>query len=184
MKKFNMICAVSLNGVIGESETNTIPWHLPSDLKMFKETTVGKTVVMGSRTYKSLGRTLPNRRNVVITRNMVGERDKFLEEGVDETYSSFSEAFKYEKPGFFVIGGEHIYQEALRIGPDRLFLTIVKTQANGDVRFPVNGTALMNDYFVTNSNVRYVCDKRSDWMTENGLEFQFTEFTGRQPGAY
>ena len=184
MKDFNIICAVSLNGVIGDSISNSIPWYLPLDLKHFKAVTTNSTVVMGSRTFHSIGKVLPNRRNVVITRNQSGEAAELLEMDVEQTYTSFGEALKYERPGFFVIGGQHIYQEALKAGPSRLYLTIVKMEAEGDVRFPITGRALMNDYFMASENARYTCEKRSAWLDDNGLQFQFTEFASRERGAY
>lgn len=184
MKDFNIICAVSLNGVIGDSVTNDIPWYLARDLQHFKNVTTGKTVVMGSRTFHSIGKVLPNRRNVVITRNTAGEAAQLIEMGVEQTYTSFGDALKYERAGFFVIGGQHIYQEALRAGPSRLYLTIVNMDAQGDVRFPITGRSLMNDYFMATENARYTCEKRSDWFEENGIQFQFTEFASRERGAY
>ncbi len=68
MKPFNVIAAVSLNGVIGDSEQNVIPWHIPADLKYFKSVTNNKTVVMGSKTFYSIGKPLKDRHNVVISR--------------------------------------------------------------------------------------------------------------------
>ena len=68
MKQFDMICAVALNGVIGDSVTNSMPWYIPEDLAHFKKVTQDKTVIMGSRTFSSIGRKLPNRHNIVITR--------------------------------------------------------------------------------------------------------------------
>lgn len=184
MKDFNIICAVSLDGVIGDSYSNSIPWYLPRDLKHFKSITMGGTVVMGSRTFDSIGKILPNRRNVVITRNREGQAGGMLDVGVDTTYSTFNDALKYERPGFFVIGGQHIYQEALRAGPSRLYLTIVDIEAKGDVRFPITGRALKGDYFLVSENTRYTCEHRSEWFEENGIRFQFTEFAARARGSY
>lgn len=184
MKQFSLICAVSNNGIIGDSATNTMPWHIPSDLKYFRSKTLNKTVVMGSRTFDSIGKPLKDRRNVVITRNLGGEVNTLFAAGVDESYRSFSDAHKVEREGFFVVGGQHIYQDALRLVPNRLFITIVNMDVEGDVRFPISGSRFKEDYVLTQSGQRYVCEKRSGWMTENGVEFQFTEFVHRPQGAY
>ena len=181
MKDFSIICAVSMNGVIGDSETNSIPWYLPLDLKHFKSITSGHTVVMGSKTYRSIGKPLPNRRNVVITRNHEEGVKMVHDEGIDDTYPDFKSAFKYERPGFFVIGGQHIYGEALKMGPTRLFLTIVKLEGQGDVRFPISGQQLLNDMFVTSVGTEYKVDRRSGWLDGNGIKFQFTEWVPRLP---
>jgi dihydrofolate reductase len=184
MTKFNIIAAVSLNGVIGDSVTNTIPWYLPSDLKHFKNVTQNGTVVMGSRTFRSIGKVLPNRRNVVITRAQGDIIKELLEMGVNQTYTSIREAIKHEYPNFFVIGGQHIYQEAFKARPSRLYLTIVKIEAQGDVIFPITGSMLLNDQFTTSNNVLYVCEKRSEWFDDNGIQFQFTEFVPHECRAY
>ncbi len=176
MKNFNMICAVSLNGIIGDSESNSIPWYLPLDLKHFKSITSGHTVVMGSRTYRSIGKPLPNRRNVVITRNHEEGVRLVNEEGITDTYPDFNTAHRFEREGFFVIGGQHIYSDALKFIPNRLFITIVKIEVDGDVRFPIQGSSFMNNFVVTSTGERYLCDKRSAWLEDNGIKFQFTEF--------
>jgi dihydrofolate reductase len=168
MKEFNLICAVSLNGVIGNSADNSIPWFLPSDLKNFKQITTGKTVVMGSRTYASLGRNLPNRRNVVISRGLNG-----IEYQPDAIHSSFAEALRVEQSGFFVIGGEHIYGESLRYRPSRLYLTQVLMEAAGDVRFPIAGDRLHYDNIVTPAGDSYMEESRSDVMNEQGIDFRY-----------
>ena len=176
MSSFNLIAAVSLNGVIGDSATNSIPWFLPSDLKYFKQVTLEQTVVMGSRTFHSIGKPLPKRRNVVITRNALEGRRMLNEYHIDETYESFAEAAKYERGDFFVIGGQHIYGEALRFYPHKLYITIVKREIEGDVRFPIEGRRFLDDVVHVSDTVKYHCVKRSEWMSENDIDFQFTIF--------
>lgn len=183
MKEFNLICAVSLNGVIGDTLTNSIPWYAPQDLKHFKKVTSDNTVVMGSKTFASIGKLLPNRRNVVITRSAEAAQ-ALKDKGVDDVYHSFSHVMKYEKPGFFVIGGEHIFQEAIKALPTKMYLTIVNEEIEGDVRFPITGRTLKGDYFNTLNGIRYTCEFRSDWINDNGYELQFTEFVMRAPGSY
>lgn len=175
MKEFSLICAVSLNGVIGNSETNSIPWYLPTDLRFFKSKTFDHTVVMGSNTYRSIGKTLPNRRNVVITRDADAGKRMISENGIDEFYPSFRDAYAVEQD-FFVIGGQHIYQEAMIKQPKRMFITIVNSEFEGDVRFPIEGQRFLRDQVVVSDKVKYNCVKRSAWGLENGLEYQFTEF--------
>jgi len=169
MKNFNLICAVSLDGIIGDSQANCIPWYLPTDLRNFQRITTGKTVVMGSRTFESIGRPLPNRRNVVISRS--GNIPL-----ADETYPSFHGAFMVEKEGFFVIGGEHIYGEALKYHPQTLYITIVNATPQGDVRFPIAGRRFLQDQVTTSTGLKYNCISRSEWHKENDIEFQFAEF--------
>lgn len=172
MKTFYMICAVSLNGIIGNSETNSIPWFLPTDLKYFKAKTLGKTIIMGSRTFESIGKPLNNRRNVVISRNH--PPDYFT--GIAETYKSAQDAIKLEHPGFFIIGGAHIYGEAIKYSPSMLYITIVKIRPEGDIRFPIAGERFLQDTVTTSTGTLYKCVKRSGWLKENDIEFQFTEF--------
>lgn len=175
MKNFSIISAVSLNGVIGDSATNSIPWHVPTDLKHFKSKTVGKTVVMGSRTFHSIGKCLPNRRNVVITRKEEDAQILKQQYGVDEVYKSFTEVLKYEREGFVVIGGEHIYSEALRARPTQLFITIIHHNFDGDVRFPIIGSRFIADAVVMQNGDRYIVNKRSGKLNENGIDFSFVE---------
>lgn len=131
-----LIAAVAENGCIGID--NKLPWYLPEDLKYFKAVTSGKPVIMGRSTFDSLGRPLPNRTNIVITRN----RDYTAPEGVRVVYS-LDEAIKLAEAvahiagndEIVVIGGAQIYAEALpRI--DRMYLTEVKKSVPGDAFFP------------------------------------------------
>jgi dihydrofolate reductase len=184
MKEFSLICAVSLNGVIGDTVTNTMPWYIPTDLKHFKAKTLNKTIVMGSRTYHSIGKPLKDRRNVVITRNLAGEWDALYRAGVDESYKSFADVLRTEREGFMVIGGAHIYGDALRAGPKHLYITIVHQEFKGDVRFPVSGDRFKDDIIHMQNGDRYVCRKRSGILEENDTKFQFTEFELLEPGSY
>lgn len=176
MKEFNVIAAVALNGVIGDSQTNSIPWYLPLDLKHFKSKTIGQTVVMGTKTYRSIGKPLPNRRNVIVTRNADLAKQLINEERVDECYSSFNEVVLFERGGFFIVGGEHMYGDAIRAGATNLFITIVKIAPEGDVRFPISGERFLSNTVSTSNGAKYSCVKRSAWLKENDIEFQFTEF--------
>ena len=125
----SVIAAVADDGVIGGN--NTLLWHISEDLRMFKCVTSGHPVVMGRRTFESLGRPLPNRTNVVITRN-----PDFKVEGV-KTAGSLEEAVATFPPQeeVFVIGGGEIYRQAMPLA-DRLYLTRVHAKYEGDTRFP------------------------------------------------
>ena len=101
----NIIVAASENNVIGHK--GGLPWHLSADLKYFKATTMGHAVIMGRKTFQSIGRALPGRRNIVITR----QRDFAVPEGV-ETYGSLDEALANAPDDAFVIGGGEIYNAA------------------------------------------------------------------------
>lgn len=170
----NLICAVALNGIIGDSTTNSIPWYIPSDLKRFKELTTGNTIIMGAKTYNSLGRNLPNRKNVVISRG--GTQ---LVATPDAVHASLGEAIRLEHGEGFIIGGEHIFGESLKYRPKNLFMTIVRMDAQGDVRFPIAGSRLLYDNFVTVDGALYTAQDRSEWKNENGIEYQYVTFTTR-----
>jgi len=115
------------NRVIGRD--NKLPWHLPEDLRWFKKRTTGQVVIMGRKTWESLGRPLPNRENVVVTRselNVPGVR----------TIRSLAEVDPNVDPrDYFVIGGAQLFAEALPQCSD-LYLTLVKREVEGDVFLP------------------------------------------------
>lgn len=124
-----IIAAVAENGVIGDK--NQLLWHISEDLKFFKAQTSGHPVIMGRKTYESLGRPLPNRRNVVIS------RQEGLEIAGCEVVHSLEEALRLFSPADepFIIGGAQIYAQALPLA-DRMLLTRVHHAYEGDTRFP------------------------------------------------
>jgi dihydrofolate reductase len=136
-----LIAAVARNGVIGRD--NKLPWHLPEDLKYFRAATWGKPIVMGRKTFESLGRPLPGRTNIVLSRQsglqlpgalVVGSPQEALRlaasqaalDGVDE---------------IMVIGGDNLYGQLLG-SADRLYLTRVELEPEGDAWFPAIDQAL------------------------------------------
>jgi len=125
----SMIVAASENNVIGKN--NQLLWHLPDDLKHFKRTTKGHHVIAGRKTFESQGRPLPNRTNIIITRN----RD--LQIDGCEIAHSLDEAIGMVKDDDepFIIGGEDIYKQALS-KVDRIYLTRVHATFEGDTYFP------------------------------------------------
>lgn len=130
-----MIAAVSVNGVIGVN--NTLPWHLPDDLRHFKSTTMGKPIVMGRVTFESIGRPLPGRTNIVVS-----SRSNWAAPGI-EIYRSFESAIEgAEKAAaqsdvdeIMIIGGEQLYRQAMPLA-QRLYLTRVEDAVHGDAHFP------------------------------------------------
>lgn len=125
----SIIVAVAQNGVIGGD--NKLLWHIPEDLKRFKAVTSGHPVIMGRKTFESLGRPLPDRTNVVVTRNTAYHHDGIVTAGsLEEAVGMF--------PGedeIFIIGGGEIYRQALPIA-DKLYVTTVCRDYEGDTTFP------------------------------------------------
>ena len=121
-----LIAAVGRNGVIGRD--NDLPWRIREDLRHFKELTLGHTLVMGRKTYDSIGRPLPGRRTVVVTRQPDWSAD-----GVDIVHS-LEEALEYDGH-LYIAGGGEIYHQALPYA-DHLELTEVDRSPDGDVTFP------------------------------------------------
>ncbi|HCT41224.1 MAG TPA: dihydrofolate reductase [Moraxellaceae bacterium] len=131
-----LIAAVAENGCIGIG--NKLPWYLPEDLKYFKAVTSGKAVIMGRTTFDSLGRPLPNRTNIVITRNtsFTAPEGVRVVHSLDEAIAlAESVAFIDGSEEIIIIGGSQIYAEALP-HVDRMYLTEVKKSVPGDAFFP------------------------------------------------
>ena len=122
---------MSKNRVIGNN--NELIWKLSSDLKRFKELTTEHPVVMGRKTYESIGRPLPNRRNIIITRNL-----EYEVEGC-EVVSSLEEALLLTNNNCFIIGGGEIYKQSLEVA-DKIYLTLVHKEFEGDTTFPELGS--------------------------------------------
>ncbi len=130
--KVSIIVATSLNHAIGKD--NQLLWHLPADLKFFKTTTMGCPVVMGRKTFQSIGRTLPGRQNVVITRDQTFNADKQYDLTV---VGSIDEALVklHSEKEVFIIGGGEIYKQSID-SVDTIYITLVHTVIDGDVYFP------------------------------------------------
>ncbi len=125
----SLIVAMTDDRVIGRD--NKLPWHLPEDLARFKRLTMGHPIVMGRKTFESIGKALPGRQNIVVTRNR-----SWNASGIDIA-KSLSEAISKatRKDEVFIIGGASVFQEALPMA-DRLYLTIVHAVIPGDTFFP------------------------------------------------
>lgn len=130
-----VMVAAAENGVIGRE--NGLPWHLPEDLRYFREVTMGKPIVMGRKTFESIGRPLPGRTNIVITRNRAYSAGGIrLAASLDEALALAREVARADgAPEVVVIGGAEVYREALPRA-DRLYLTEVHAEVAGDTRLP------------------------------------------------
>ncbi|MDG1708699.1 MAG: dihydrofolate reductase [Emcibacteraceae bacterium] len=135
MIKVSLIVAAAENGIIGKD--NDMPWKISSDLKYFKKVTLYKPVIMGRKTYDSIGKPLPDRPNIVITRDTTFTREGVitahtLEMALDVA-SSMAEAVGQRE--VMIIGGAQIYALSLPIA-DRLYLTRIHAEIEGDTSFP------------------------------------------------
>jgi dihydrofolate reductase len=125
--KLQAIAAMSLNRVIGAR--NRIPWHLPEDFKWFKQTTTGHVLVMGRRTFESIGRPLPNRETFVLSRGGFAHPGVRMAGGLSEVWALAGDR------EVFICGGAQVYAQALPFCSD-LYLTLVKRHVEGDASFP------------------------------------------------
>ena len=125
-----LIVAKASNNVIGNK--NNLIWHLPNDLKHFKTITTGHPIIMGRKTYESLGRPLPNRTNIIITRDQSFSDDKII---VTHSLDQALEKAKDINEDVFIIGGGEIYKQAMEY-VDVIYITEVHHEFNGDTYFP------------------------------------------------
>ena len=141
---------------------NTLPWRLPEDLAFFKRTTTGHAIIMGRKTFDSIGRPLPNRRNIVVTRN-----PDWSHAGV-ETVNSLQQAAEMTGDDeAFVIGGAQIYQEALPVA-QKLIVTEIDADIRCDAFFPAIDPALWQEV-----------SRESHHSAENGFRYAFVIYTRR-----
>jgi len=127
----SIIVAVAENGVIGHN--NKLIWHLPEDLKNFKRITSGHHIIMGRKTFESIGKPLPNRENIIITGNRDYHHDGCIV--VHSLSQAVDVARAQNDSEVFIIGGGRIYRETLPVA-DKLYFTEVKASFNGDTAFP------------------------------------------------
>ena len=150
--RVTIIAALAENGVIGRA--GGLPWHLPDDLRRFKALTMGRPILMGRKTFESIGRPLPGRRNLVLTRG-----PKPLPAGAEGIATL---ALAMEKCAaaleLCVIGGAEVYRQALPLA-ERLELTRVRTMIEGDVRFPDLDMRQWREL----SRVEHAADDRHAW---------------------
>jgi dihydrofolate reductase len=155
--RVTVIAAVAQNRVIGRD--NTLPWHLPEDLKRFRALTMGHPIVMGRKTFESLGRLLPGRTSVIVSRNP----DYRVPGAI--VVASLQEAFNAcgGEPEVFVIGGAELYRESLALA-DRLCLTEIEAAYDGDALFPEVDPARWREV------------ARESHVSANGLPFSYVEY--------
>lgn len=164
-----LIAAVARNGVIGAD--SDMPWRLPSDLKHFKTLTLGKPVVMGRKTFESLGRPLPGRPNIVISRS-----GGFAASGA-EVVSSLEAALEkatalavdLDKDEIIVMGGGQIYSQAMALA-DRLEITEVQADPAGDTHFPA----------IDPANWREVARQKGERSERDSADFDFVTYCRAQ----
>ena len=128
MKHVSLIVAYDRKRGIGKD--NRMPWHLPGELAHFKRTTMGKPIVMGRKTHESIGRALPGRRNIVVTRGTVGTPDTETASSVQAALDACRDAEE-----IMVIGGGQIYAAALALAT-RIYATEIDADFEADTRFP------------------------------------------------
>lgn len=126
-----VVAIAEQNRAIGKD--NQLPWHIPEDLKRFKQITSGHPIIMGRKTFESIGRPLPNRTNIIITRDPSYQVENCVV--VNSLEKAITYASTIDQDEIFVIGGGQIFKEALPI-TDKLYLTVVKGNIEGDVFFP------------------------------------------------
>ncbi|MEK7461861.1 MAG: dihydrofolate reductase [Patescibacteria group bacterium] len=129
--RISIIVAHSRNMVIGKA--NALLWRLPDDLKRFKKLTTGHPIIMGRKTYQSINRPLPDRTNIIITRDTNLKIPGCII--VHSAAEAIKKAKEFDQEEIFIIGGAEIYKETLPV-TDRLYVTLVNIDADGDVFFP------------------------------------------------
>ncbi len=161
--ELSLIAAVSSNGVIGKD--GKLPWHIPEDLKLFKELTENHAVIMGRKTYESIGKPLPNRMNIVITTRPIVSTLSNV-----RFFNSYLEAleyaFTYQK--VFVIGGQALYEAFIPLA-NKLHITHVNGFYEGDIYFPD-----YNHSFRNSAKWDYIAGELKRYKD---IEYKFTVYT-------
>lgn len=157
MQSLSVIVAIAKNNVIGLN--NALPWHLPEDLKHFRALTTGHHIIMGRKTFESLGRLLPGRTTVIVTRNL-----KYKVEGALIAASLEAAITLCQNDDeAFLIGGAELYQQGLELA-NKLYITEIALETDGDAHFPFIDTDLWQE------------TARETHMSENGLAFSYVTY--------
>lgn len=160
MTILSMIVAHADNRIIGKN--NDMPWHLPADLAYFKKATLGKPIIMGRKTYESIGRPLPGRKNIVITRD-----SNYQAQGIDVVHSvADALALVSDVEEAMVIGGGAIYQHCLPEA-QRLYITHINADIEGDTYFPEYD---LKDWQIVVSDVKEADEKNEYQLCFNVYE--------------
>ena len=141
----SLIVAASENNAIGKS--NAMLWHLPEDLKFFKNTTWGMPVIMGRKTFEAVGKPLPGRTNIIVTTNPNWKAENTISTVSSE--DAIKVANETNAKEIFITGGGEIYKQTLPIA-DKVYLTRVHTEIDGDAFFPVMDTNVWKVFFEKN----------------------------------
>lgn len=130
--RISMIAAIGKNHELGKN--NKIPWHIPEDSRWFHEKTAGHAVIMGRKTFESIGHPLANRINIIVTRDLTksGLARLIFSSSLD---AAIEKAKKMERDEIFIIGGGQIYEQGIKFA-DRLYLTIIEGEFEADTFFP------------------------------------------------
>ncbi len=131
--RLSLLVAMARNRVIGRN--NKLPWHLPADLKHFKFLTMGQTIVMGRKTYESIGRPLPGRANIIVTRQTGYEVPGAIVVNTIDDALLICERTGSINGENFIIGGEELYRQTLKIC-QRIYITEIQRDFEGDAFFP------------------------------------------------
>jgi dihydrofolate reductase len=135
--RISSIAAMARNRVIGVA--NGLAWHIPEDFKYFKKTTLGKPLIMGRHTFETFSKPLPGRPNIVVSRSFsepLGDDGPFFVHSLNDAFKLGNEkAVEMNAPEIFIIGGGNIYKQTLPI-TERLYLTIIDKEYDGDTFFP------------------------------------------------
>lgn len=156
MKSLSIIVAVSDNGVIGVD--NQLPWHIPMDLHFFKKITTGGTIIMGRKCYESIGRPLPKRQNIVITKQDIQI------EGCEIAHNILGSILLANNDEIFIIGGAQIYEQSFNLA-DTLYLTRVNEIIEGDT------------YLKGLDMDKWVLMYKMGPYVDNGFEFYFEKYS-------
>ncbi|WP_367680652.1 type 3 dihydrofolate reductase [Candidatus Fukatsuia anoeciicola] len=129
----SLIAVLAKNHVIGV--TNTIPWHLPADLAWFKANTLGKPVIMGRKTFESIGHPLPNRLNIILSSRLYSDHGVTWVTSIKHALAVAQNAIVKDTAEVMIVGGGNIYTQFLSYA-NRLYLTHIDTEVTGDTYFP------------------------------------------------
>lgn len=154
----SLIAAMDRNRLIGRD--NGLPWHLPDDFKHFKAVTLGKPVIMGRKTFESIGKPLPGRQNIVVSRSGFQANGIVSVASIEQALTAAGNAEE-----IMIIGGANLYQQMIDRA-DRMYLTQVDGQFDGDVWFPEFN---LNDWKIVSSEQHQADDK-------NNFNFTITEY--------
>jgi dihydrofolate reductase len=159
--RLSALVAIARNGVIGKN--NELPWRLPADLKHFKALTMGHSIIMGRKTYESIGRLLPGRTSIIVTQQPEYKiENAIVAHSIEEALKACCGQDREEATGreCFVIGGAQIFRETVPVC-DRMYITEIQRDFEGDVRFPE---------FDREEWMEVSREKHKD---DNGLEYDF-----------